>query len=84
MARTKKRTAEIQAGIVVVIGLLILAAGLYGLLEYDGTRWRRIAGPRPLDATRFGKETIFDFKRHRRIEHYQRITDQTGATPPSE
>jgi len=29
MARTKKRTAEIQAGIVVVIGLLILAAGLY-------------------------------------------------------
>ena len=25
-----------------------------------------------LDATRFGKETIFDFKRHRRIEHYGR------------
>jgi N-carbamoyl-D-amino-acid hydrolase len=35
-----------------------------------------------LDATRFGKETIFDFDRHRRIEHYGRITSQTGATPP--
>ena len=37
-----------------------------------------------LDATRFGKETIFDFKRHRRIEHYGRITSRTGAEPPSE
>ncbi len=35
-----------------------------------------------LDDTRFGKETIFDFARHRRIEHYGRITSQTGATPP--
>ena len=37
-----------------------------------------------LDATRFGKETVFDFARHRRIEHYGRITAQTGATPPEE
>ena len=37
-----------------------------------------------LDATRFGKETIFDFKRHRRIEHYGRITAQTGVIPPPE
>lgn len=37
-----------------------------------------------LDATRFGKETIFDFKRHRRIEHYGRITAQVGAEPPPE
>ena len=35
-----------------------------------------------LDATVFGKSTIFDFARHRRIEHYGRITAQTGATPP--
>jgi len=35
-----------------------------------------------LDATVFNKETIFDFKRHRRIEHYGRITGQTGVTPP--
>jgi predicted amidohydrolase len=37
-----------------------------------------------LDATRFGKETIFDFGRHRRIEHYGRITSQAGATLPPE
>ena len=37
-----------------------------------------------LDATRFGKETVFDFARHRRIEHYTRITSQTAATPPPE
>lgn len=38
-----------------------------------------------LDATVFGKKTIFDFKRHRRIEHYSRITGQTGIVlpPPS-
>ena len=35
-----------------------------------------------LDATVFGKTTIFDFARHRRIEHYGRITAQTAATPP--
>jgi N-carbamoyl-D-amino-acid hydrolase len=27
----------------------------------------------------FGKKTIFDFDRHRRIEHYGRITAQTGV-----
>jgi predicted amidohydrolase len=37
-----------------------------------------------LDATRFGKQTIFDFARHRRIEHYGRITSQTGVVPPPE
>jgi N-carbamoyl-D-amino-acid hydrolase len=35
-----------------------------------------------LDATRFGKETIFDFKRHRRVEHYGRITSQVGVELP--
>jgi predicted amidohydrolase len=35
-----------------------------------------------LDATIFGKETIFDFKRHRRVEHYRRITSQTGIILP--
>jgi len=37
-----------------------------------------------LDATIFGKETIFDFKRHRRVEHYGRITSQTGIILPPE
>jgi len=37
-----------------------------------------------LDATRFGKETIFDFKRHRRPEHYATICNQTGVKVPAE
>jgi predicted amidohydrolase len=37
-----------------------------------------------LDATLFGKQTIFDFSRHRRVEHYGRITSQTGIIPPPE
>lgn len=38
-----------------------------------------------LDDTVFGKETIFDFARHRRVEHYGRITSQTGVeVPPAE
>jgi N-carbamoyl-D-amino-acid hydrolase len=40
--------------------------------------------PCDLDATVFGKETIFDFARHRRIEHYGLITSRTGAVPPGE
>lgn len=35
-----------------------------------------------LDATRFGKETMFDFARHRRVEHYGLIATQTGVVPP--
>jgi predicted amidohydrolase len=37
-----------------------------------------------LDATVFGKQTVFDFARHRRPEHYGRITSQTGVVPPPE
>src|SRR4051812_9478152 len=37
-----------------------------------------------LDDTKFGKDTIFDFKRHRRTEHYGRITSQTGVELPPE
>ena len=37
-----------------------------------------------LDATIFGKKTVFDFERHRRIEHYVRITAQAGIILPPE
>jgi predicted amidohydrolase len=37
-----------------------------------------------LDDTAFGKRTIFDFASHRRIEHYGRITAQTGVVLPPE
>ena len=35
-----------------------------------------------MDATAFGKASVFDFKRHRRIEHYGRIASQTGVIYP--
>jgi N-carbamoyl-D-amino-acid hydrolase len=35
-----------------------------------------------LDATVFGKTTMFDFASHRRIEHYGLITSRSGAVPP--
>lgn len=35
-----------------------------------------------MDMCNFGKRTIFDFIRHRRIEHYQRISNQTGVVHP--
>jgi predicted amidohydrolase len=37
-----------------------------------------------LDATVFGKQTVFDFARHRRPEHYGRITSQVGVVLPNE
>ena len=40
--------------------------------------------PCDLDATAFGKKTIFNFAQHRRIEHYGLITSRTGAVPPPE
>ncbi len=41
-----------------------------------------VVHPCDMDATVFGKATIFDFKRHRRIEHYTRIASQTGVIRP--
>jgi len=35
-----------------------------------------------LDAGAFGKETVFNFAAHRRIEHYGLIPERTGAVPP--
>jgi predicted amidohydrolase len=40
--------------------------------------------PCDLDATAFGKNTIFNFAHHRRIEHYGLISSRTGAVPPPE
>ncbi|MBX9595192.1 MAG: N-carbamoyl-D-amino-acid hydrolase [Roseomonas sp.] len=35
------------------------------------------------DACRQGKEKMFNFAQHRRPQHYARIVDQVGATPPA-
>lgn len=35
-----------------------------------------------LDLAKMGKETVFNFAKHRRIEHYGIITEQTGVIEP--
>jgi predicted amidohydrolase len=37
-----------------------------------------------LDAAAFGKKTVFDFARHRRVEHYGLIASRTGVVLPPE
>ncbi len=37
-----------------------------------------------LDDTVFGKKSVFDFARHRRVDQYTRITAQTGVIEPPE
>jgi len=37
-----------------------------------------------LDMGAYIKRTIFNFEKHRRIEHYRLITERTGAVPPPE
>ena len=37
-----------------------------------------------LDLARSYKDTIFNFARHRRPEHYRLIVDRVGAEPPEE
>ena len=37
-----------------------------------------------LDDTRYGKSSMFNFAQHRRIEHYSRISSQTGVELPPE
>ena len=37
-----------------------------------------------LDMGTYIKSTIFNFEKHRRIEHYRLITERTGAIPPPE
>jgi predicted amidohydrolase len=50
--------------------------------ELEGEADGIVVHPCDLDDTRFGKETIFDFKMHRRIEHYGPITGQVGVVEP--
>jgi predicted amidohydrolase len=37
-----------------------------------------------LDFGNYIKRTIFNFEKHRRVEHYKLITERTGAVPPPE
>ncbi|CAA2160683.1 MAG: N-carbamoyl-D-amino-acid hydrolase [Microvirga sp.] len=63
-------------------GTLIVDPNGFIVAELAGEADGIIVHSCDLDETRFGKETIFDFARHRRVEHYGRITAQTGVVLP--
>ena len=55
-----------------------------GEIMAQATSWddELIVADCDLEMCRLGRETIFDFARHRRPEHYGRITAQTGSEAP--
>ena len=57
-----------------------------GEIMAQATSWgdELITADLDLDMGRLGRETIFHFAAHRRVEAYGRITAQTGAEPPAE
>jgi hypothetical protein len=64
-------------------GTLIVDPDGHIVAELEGEADGILVHACDLDATRFGKETIFDFARHRRIEHYGPITERAGVVTPS-
>ncbi len=75
--------AGVEDGHPLMGGTMIVDPNGMIVAEVEGEADAVVVHPCDLDATRFGKETIFDFARHRRVEHYGRITSQTGAQPPA-
>lgn len=57
-----------------------------GEIMAQATSWddELITADIDLDMCRLGRETIFNFAAHRRVEAYDRITAQTGAEAPPE
>jgi predicted amidohydrolase len=57
-----------------------------GEIMAQATSWddELIVADCDLEMCRLGRETIFDFARHRRPEHYGRITAQAGSEAPPE
>jgi predicted amidohydrolase len=76
--------AGVEDGFPLIGGSLIVDPNGEIVVEAMSEQDELLLYPCDLDATLFGKKTIFDFARHRRIEHYGLITSRTGAVPPPE
>jgi predicted amidohydrolase len=76
--------AGVEDGFPLIGGSLIVDPDGEIVIEAKTEEDELLVHPCDLDATVFAKKTIFDFARHRRIEHYGLITSRTGAVPPPE
>jgi predicted amidohydrolase len=74
--------AGVEDGFPMIGGSLIVSPAGEIVVEAKSEGDELIVHACDLDATLFGKATIFDFARHRRIEHYGLICSQTGVVPP--
>ena len=80
-----------RVSLLAVAIVAVLATGTWFAMNHGQVKQTLLSSQSPSGgsthkaaATVFGKETIFDFARHRRIEHYGRITSQTGVILPPE
>jgi predicted amidohydrolase len=60
-------------------GTIIVDPDGFVVARTEGEEDELVTARCDMELCQFGKKTIFDFARHRRIEHYGRITSQTGV-----
>lgn len=65
-------------------GSIIVDPNGYVVARAQGEDDELIVHTCDMDLCNFGKATVFDFARHRRIEHYGLITSQTGVVTPDQ
>lgn len=71
--------AGVEDGFPLMGGTIIVDPDGFVVARTQGEGDELVTAHCDMDLCLFGKETIFDFARHRRIEHYGRITSQTGV-----
>ncbi|MBR9904889.1 MAG: N-carbamoyl-D-amino-acid hydrolase [Gammaproteobacteria bacterium] len=71
--------AGVEDGFPLMGGTIIVDPDGFVVARTQGEGDELVTAHCDMDLCQFGKETIFDFARHRRIEHYGRITSQTGV-----
>ncbi|ATA23727.1 N-carbamoyl-D-amino-acid hydrolase [Brenneria goodwinii] len=76
--------AGVEDGHELIGGSVIIDPNGFVLAEAKTQNDELIVAACDFDESSFGKETIFDFKRHRRTEHYRLIVEQTGVEIPAE